>query len=49
MIEVHESEMRRIKEEKDAYYHLYQIEKSKNEQASKFISQFVKKVGQKYP
>ena len=49
ILHISESEMRRIKDEKDAYYQLYQFEKSKNEVAAKFISQVVKRIGEKHP
>jgi hypothetical protein len=48
-VEVAESELKRYKEEKEAYYQMYQIEKSKNEVAAKFISSVIKKLTEKYP
>jgi len=38
-----------LKKEKDAYYQLYQIEKSKNEVAAKFITSFIANLSKKYP
>ena len=44
-----ESELKRFKEEKEAYYQLYQIEKAKNEVAGKFISNLMRKIADKHP
>lgn len=44
-----ESELKRFKEEKEAYYQLYQIEKAKNEVAAKFISNLMRKIADKHP
>jgi hypothetical protein len=41
--------MKRYREEKEAYYQLYQIEKSKNELANVFITALIDKIGKKYP
>ena len=41
--------MKRYKAEKEAYYQMYQIEKAKNEVATKFISTVIKKLTEKYP
>jgi hypothetical protein len=49
VVQTTESELRRFKEEKEAYYQLYQIEKGKNEVAAKFITGFLKKITEKCP
>lgn len=41
--------MKRIKDEKEVYYQLYQIEKGKSELATRFISNFLKKITEKMP
>lgn len=41
--------MKRIKDEKEVYYQLYQIEKGKSEVATRFISNFLKKIAEKIP
>lgn len=38
-----------MKNEKDVYYQLYQIEKSKSEMAGKFVSNFIAKMKQEHP
>ena len=41
--------MKAYKDEKEAYYQLYQIEKTKSEAANKFIQNIIKKIGTRYP
>jgi hypothetical protein len=41
--------LKRIKDEKEVYYQLYQIEKGKSEVATRFISNFLKKITEKMP
>jgi len=48
-MEITEKEVKRYKAEKEAYYQMYQIEKAKNEVASKFISTVIRKLTDKYP
>ena len=49
IIQIAERELKLYKDEKEAYYQLYQIEKTKNEVAMKFINNFLKKVSDKFP
>lgn len=49
IMEITEREVKRYKAEKEAYYQMYQVEKAKNEVASKFISTVIKKLTDKYP
>lgn len=49
VLEVTEKELKAYKQEKEAYYQMYQIEKSKNEVAAKFISNLIKKITEKHP
>lgn len=49
IIQIAERELKLYKDEKEAYYQLYQIEKAKNEVAMRFINNFLKKVSDKFP
>lgn len=49
VLEVTEKELKAYKQEKEAYYQMYQIEKSKNEVAARFISNLIKKITEKHP
>ena len=49
IVQTTEGEIKKYKAEKEAYYQMYQIEKAKNQVASKFISTVIRKLTDKYP